>query len=383
MTMPDPITIRAKFSAQKRQESETHAGLWFDKYIGKQKRQDEKLKSGEVESRTQLIGEVAEQPLPSAYLAFFERWKQELKRLGVELREACVRGRMIVGLGSESVLETSICLHRTYGVPFIPGSALKGLAASYAHQRLEGEWQRGGKLHTVVFGKTDEAGYITFFDAFYVPGSGPEGKALSPDIITVHHQKYYQDASKPPSDSDDPNPVPFLSATGIYLLALAAPDLQQDASQHTRWIDITFQILAKALDEFGIGAKTSSGYGRMQLLDNETQSVGHSRAATTQEPPRPEERIRLKVPQFRAGQEIRGVVVPLADELRQRLPFEVRAVLSYESFPTTDVVIVVSEEEAQGWVPGQTRNCVFEREQEYSGQIIWFCKPRAKKGKKK
>jgi CRISPR-associated protein Cmr6 len=162
------------------------------------------------------------------------------------------------------VLETSICLHRTYGIPYIPGSALKGLAASYAHQYLGEDWQKGGKLHTIVFGDTNDAGYITFFDALYEPGTGYKGKVLYPDVITVHHQKYYQGANNaPPSDSDDPNPIPFLSATGTYWLVLAAPDFQQS----TRWVDITFQILADALNKLGIGAKTSSGYGRMEFID--------------------------------------------------------------------------------------------------------------------
>src|ERR1700680_515711 len=42
--------------------------------------------------------------------------------------------RLIVGLGSENVLETGIRLHHTYGLPVIPGSALKGLAAHYCHE---------------------------------------------------------------------------------------------------------------------------------------------------------------------------------------------------------------------------------------------------------
>ena len=43
-------------------------------------------------------------------------------------------GRLIVGLGSENVLETGIRLHHTYGLPIIPGSAFKGLAAHYCHE---------------------------------------------------------------------------------------------------------------------------------------------------------------------------------------------------------------------------------------------------------
>jgi CRISPR-associated protein Cmr6 len=192
----------------------------------------------------------------------FARWEAMLKVYRAEQRRVQVRGRMVVGLGSESLLEASICLHHTYGVPYIPGSALKGLAASYAHHYLKGEWCQGETFHTLVFGNTNEAGYITFLDALPLPGSGHNGRALAPDVITVHHQKYYQDAGVP-SDSDDPNPIPFLSATGKYLIALAAPDFPQP----TRWVDLTFQILEEALDKLGIGAKTSSGYGRITFID--------------------------------------------------------------------------------------------------------------------
>ena len=174
---------------------------------------------------------------------------------------------MIIGLGDESVLETAITLHRTYGVPYIPGSALKGLAATYARQRLGEAWQKdseASEAYKIVFGNTDDTGYITFFDALYIPGTGFKQKALYPDVIAVHHQKYYQDSNNPPADWDDPNPVPFLTATGSYLIALAGSELQEQEA----WIEKTFAILRHALAEMGIGAKTSSGYGRLELEED-------------------------------------------------------------------------------------------------------------------
>lgn len=248
--------IRDILSPSKRIALGTHAGLWLDKYICNQSRKD-------TASRSKLVEEVAGLPEPKEYQACFKRWKQKLDECGAQMREVRVKGRMVVGLGSESVLEASICLHRTYGVPYIPGSALKGLTANYAHHYLGGEWCKGKKFHNVVFGTTDDAGYMTFFDALYMPDTGYNKKPLHPDIITVHHSKYYQDGKQAPLDSDDPNPIPFLSATGHYLLALAAPDLEHS----TKWTDITFQILAQALDKFGIGAKTSSGYGRITFVE--------------------------------------------------------------------------------------------------------------------
>jgi len=229
-----------------------HAELWLDKYIADQK---------EAKSRRQCIAEVSALPTPEAYVAFYKRWLQMLEDQGAEKRRAHVKGRMIIGLGDESVLETAITLHRTYGVPYIPGSALKGLAATYARQRLGEAWQKDSEAYKIVFGKTDDTGYITFFDALYMPETGFEQQALYPDVITAHHQKYYQGSNNPPADWDDPIPVPFLSATGSYLIALVGSELQEQEA----WIDKTFAILKHALAELGIGAKTSSGYGRLEL----------------------------------------------------------------------------------------------------------------------
>jgi hypothetical protein len=108
----------------------------------------------------------------------------------------------------------------------------------------------------VLFGTTESAGYITFFDALYVPGSGHAGQPLWPDVMTVHHPDYYGNQDRPPADWDNPNPVSFLSATGDYLIALAGPD---------QWVATAFEILQLALAEMGIGAKTASGYGRLKL----------------------------------------------------------------------------------------------------------------------
>jgi CRISPR-associated protein Cmr6 len=249
----------------------THAGLWFDKYLLRQEdknhqanEQKELLTLEEnVQYRHDLVKEVCALPEPAMYEAFFQRWKAILQRdHNAVIREARVKGRMIVGLGLESVIETAVLLHRTYGVPYIPGSALKGLSASYVRQHLEKDWQKGSSRYKILFGDTDDAGYITFFDALYIPGSGHNRQALWPDIIAVHHQQYYQ-GKEAPTDRDSPIPVPLLSATGNYLIALAAPDLQQSE----QWINLAFQILGEALRESGIGAKTSSGYGRMEFVD--------------------------------------------------------------------------------------------------------------------
>lgn len=227
--------------------STTHPGLWMDKY----------LKDHEPGSKQELVQHVATLAVPNEYDNFYTRWTDALaQRTDVKTKTATVLGRLSVGLGGEAVLETAITLHRTYGVPYIPGSALKGLAANYARNKLtEEDWRDTSDAYKTMFGDTKAAGYVTFFDALYVPGSGSQHKPLWPDVITVHHPNYYQ-GNEPPADWDSPTPVSFMSATGKYLLAIGGPE---------QWVTKAFEILTWALAEEGIGAKTSSGYGRIKI----------------------------------------------------------------------------------------------------------------------
>lgn len=89
------------------------------------------LKRGkkEITAKARLVEEVAAIPVSKEYEQFYKRWEEGLKKLKAVKKPVPVQGRMAVGLGDESVLETSVTLHRTYGVPYIPGSALKGLKA--------------------------------------------------------------------------------------------------------------------------------------------------------------------------------------------------------------------------------------------------------------
>ena len=234
-------------------ESTTNAGLWLDKYIDVQSRDD-------VNSRRGLVEQVAGIPSPNVYGMFYQRWCETLAVVHAQTAEAKVQVRLAIGLGDESVLETSIQLHHTYGLPFIPGSALKGVAAAYARKRLPAQnWGIMTPAYRTVFGDTSEAGYVIFYDALYVPNSGFQGRALHPDVLTVHHKAYYEGKPQPPADWDSPTPVPFLSATGRYLIAVGGQ------AEWAAWTDAAFSILVAALAELGVGAKTSSGYGRLRV----------------------------------------------------------------------------------------------------------------------
>ena len=236
-------------------QSDTHAGLWLDRYLVDPDR--EGAKQEHIDRTLETVH------LPAGYTRFFERWKAALESLpNTFLARAQATGRLIVGLGAESVLEASITLHRTYGVPYLPGSALKGLAAAAAHRWIaDPEWKKAlpgnpiGESHRVLFGDTKSSGYVTFHDALWIP-DGASRLPLDPDVLTVHHPGYYGGENVPPTDWDSPLPVPFASAHGTYLLAFTGPPA---------WTEAAYRILKDALVKDGLGAKTAAGYGRFKV----------------------------------------------------------------------------------------------------------------------
>jgi CRISPR-associated protein Cmr6 len=235
-------------------EPATHAGLWLDRYL-----EDLDSSGGKQEHLDRTLSVLR---VPTSYRLFFARWKAALRRDPDTLfARAQVVGRLIVGLGAESVLETSITLHRTYGLPYLPGSALKGLAAAAAHRRLlDPDWRKAGPerpigpSHRLLFGDLASSGYVTFHDALWIPEG--DRLPLDLDVLTVHHPKYYGGKEAPPADWDSPVPVPFASARGAYLLAVTGP---------AAWADAALVILSAALAEDGLGAKTAAGYGRFKV----------------------------------------------------------------------------------------------------------------------
>jgi CRISPR-associated protein Cmr6 len=233
----------------------TNACLWLEKGL----RDVEDRGPG----RQTLFEQLAGIGVPDDYPRFFQRWRSSIEALAPDAQtvEANVQGRMVVGLGAESILETSIGLHRIYGVPYIPGSALKGLAAAAAHKNLEDlSWRKIGEdgtigaSHQILFGDQESSGYVTFHDALWIPSG--DKLSLDLDVMTVHHPEYYQGTNSPPADWDSPNPVAFLSARGKYLLAVTGPE---------EWVGAAIRILKEALEKDGIGAKTAAGYGRMKV----------------------------------------------------------------------------------------------------------------------
>ncbi len=225
--------------------------------------------------------------------------------------------RMIVGLGNESVYDTSITLHHVYGIPYIPASAVKGVVRSWIITERFGRDEKNAikdKGFCDVFGcpqkieginsyyNEDRQGKVWFFDAF--PLSEPK---IEVDIMNPHYGDYYADKkpnghSVPPADYLTPKPITFLTVGEKdkegnplqfqFLIGIKEKDVDEaigassrmlkdsnglqiivrktgtnelvDASTDPRLLNITEAWLKKALEEHGIGAKTAVGYGYMR-----------------------------------------------------------------------------------------------------------------------
>ena len=191
--------------------------------------------------------------------------------------------RLVVGLGGANVLETNLLLHHTYGLPYIPGSILKGAAKSWAVEDLSKksgieDYERLTKLleadelkekefpnaieselqeYRTIFGTQQQSGEVCFFDSF--PQQKPKFKV---DIMNQHFKDYYGEMGndaprKWPKDSTQPNPIPFLVLEGTtFKFRLAARN-----DRNRQLITTAHSLLENALRKLGVGAKTAIGYG--------------------------------------------------------------------------------------------------------------------------
>lgn len=216
-----------------------------------------------------------------------QKMMESLKESGylIEQFDLKLQWRLIVGLGASHPQETSMTLHHIFGIPYIPGSALKGASRHYMIWKFVDENQK--KLSSLldksnfvelleklnkalekeenltvsvgnisfkdlihIFGTQNRQGKIIFFDAYPI-----EEIKLKIDIMNPHYPDYYT-KDKPPTDWQNPIPIKFLTVEDTkFRFYLAAKDKDQNLLNHAR------KILNEALLNYGVGAKTSLGYG--------------------------------------------------------------------------------------------------------------------------
>ncbi len=171
---------------------------------------------------------------------------------------------MVIGLGNESVYETSMTLHHIYGIPYIPGQAIKGVVRNYIITERFNQSEEealGEEWFCMMFGSSDHKGKVICFDA--LPLETPK---IEPDVMNVHYPDYYGD-NKPPADYQNPKPIYFLTVKDTkfeFIIGIKEEDnVEIDEFSGKSIIEIAEEYLTKALGVHGIGAKTAVGYGYM------------------------------------------------------------------------------------------------------------------------
>ena len=197
------------------------------------------------DARAAFFRGVTEIKADDTYRMAFARFQTAMRARGALCVTATLGGPLAVGLGNESPTETGLTLNRVYGMPVIPGSAIKGACRRAA----------AGQGADSIFGSSDAGGTAIFHDAWY----DPTGDTRSPfvrDTVTVHHPEYYRTKGGVfPTDFDDPNPVSLIVVRpgARFLFALELPC--------TDWSPFAEAMLLHTLTEIGIGGKTNAGYG--------------------------------------------------------------------------------------------------------------------------
>jgi CRISPR-associated protein Cmr6 len=195
--------------------------------------------------------------LTAFWLGLQARWQQQTT--GASRFSASIAWRFVTGLGQKGPLEIGFTFHRLYGIPIIPGSGLKGLAASYA------ELAEGKKLndpdYVLVFGDQDHTGQTIFFDA--IPLEPP---ALEIDIMNVHYPRYYENPKEnPPAAWEKPNPIFFLTVGKHSAFQFAIGSRGPNAADRQNAQRLAKDWLQNALEQMGAGSKTSAGYGAFSI----------------------------------------------------------------------------------------------------------------------
>jgi CRISPR-associated protein Cmr6 len=136
---------------------------------------------------------------------------------------------------------------------------MPNLITSRDEQRYSSVADGSGRLEDGRFGSI--SGHNLFHDAWITPES--LAGSLKRDVMTPHHPQYYmasKDSDIAPTDFDDPNPVAYLSVAGAFRVVVSC-DVEGDDGG--KWANLALKLVCEALDRWGVGGKTSSGYGRL------------------------------------------------------------------------------------------------------------------------
>lgn len=283
-----------------------HVGVWLDRCYLPEGKKEKPLRAELHQQAVEALR--LDKPAVETYRSFFARWKHAMETSDTPRRIVEIQAQTRVLLHpstNSSITDGSILLHHTYGVPYLPGSGLKGLARAWMRQTVDLDERRARQaqygdawakmrsdardqdLVRALFGLVPrdedgpdaraEAGAIEFLDALWIPEKPKDASAdwspLAIDVINPHQSDYYT-GDKPPADTNEPIPTHRLSiAPGArFCVVIEGVRANRDVMP---WIDFAVDdLLGPALANLGFGAWTNSGYGRFEIKDGKPRVRG-------------------------------------------------------------------------------------------------------------
>lgn len=238
-------------------------GLWYDKFCRTWRQLPPRREESALD-KDRWIGEVTGACGNRGELRqYAERQISMIESLQGRWLDLRTGSPFVSGLGRAHPVENGFAWHYTLGVPYLPGSSVKGMVRAWAMPWKEVD--EATRLRILgppppVRGITPEprVGSVVFLDALpVVPVE------LSADVMTPHYGAYYQNGEIP-GDWMSPTPIPFLVVReGATFRFAVVP--RQPGEKSYEDCTIACAWLKEALVWIGAGAKTAVGYGRMRV----------------------------------------------------------------------------------------------------------------------
>lgn len=199
-----------------------------------------------------------------------------------------LEGRLAINLTEGIIQNAGMALDRIFGLPLIPGSAVKGVTRTAALTEVK---QNPEMLETFVrvFGTAesdykkgdlsglkppsglpvDLKGAVTFVQA--TPTNEAE---IVVDITTVHFPDYYRTGKEADQRNESPRPNSFPAVERGAEFAF--PVVLNSMSNDTALLEAASRWIGMAMQQHGFGAKTAAGYGWFSDLTEEERRAAQA-----------------------------------------------------------------------------------------------------------
>ena len=204
-----------------------------------------------------------------------------------ELVELENNSKFMCGIGYVNNIEWGFNFDWTTGMPYLPGSSFKGALLSYlefaaGNQPVE-KWNNTQTVDLVngdewskkevfsVFGpqgkniEKADTGAVIFYDVY-----PSHFKGFDVDVITPHYKSYYVNEPqnrKSPADTENPIPIHFLTLKPGSIFNFFFK-IRKEIDEHDDMNSRLKKLIIEAGENYGFGAKTSSGYGFFKSFAN-------------------------------------------------------------------------------------------------------------------